>query len=88
MRRERGTFCLQEETLERLRAFSQKTGVPQSQVVDGLLTEGLEHLQRHWPVDVAGHEDVIRGIFANGKNRTGRRKSAKGRRKAKKVSFA
>jgi len=81
MRHERGTFYLQEETLERLRAFCEKSGISQSQVVDGLLIQGLEHLERDWPPDV-----LIRGVFADGKAQEGIKKAARSRSRSRKVS--
>ena len=83
MRHERGTYYLQEETMERLRAFSERSGIPQSKVVDRLLMQGLEHLERHWPGELP-----ISGAFSNGKAAAGIRKVAKGRRNSQKASMA
>ena len=74
MRHERGTFTLQEETLERLRAFAGRSGLSQSVIVDGLLIEGLEYLERHWPND-----KPLPGVFTKRTAEAGIRKAAKSR---------
>ena len=83
MRHERGTFCLQGETLERLRAFAEKSGLSQSMIVDGLLSQGLEHLERHWPPDM-----LNRGVFTGGKAQTGIEKALRSRRRSRKARSA
>ena len=48
MRKINGTFCIEKETLRRLQDFSKKTGIPQSQLVERIVLEGLIHLERRW----------------------------------------
>lgn len=48
MRKISGTFCIEETTLRRLQDFSKKSGIPQSQLVEHMVLEGLNHLERQW----------------------------------------
>ena len=48
MRKINGTFCIEKATLRRLQDFSKKTGIPQSQLVERIVLEGLNHLERRW----------------------------------------
>jgi hypothetical protein len=59
MRRDRGTYWLREDTMDRLRAFSERSGLTQSKLVDSLLSEGLDHLERNWPSELP-----VRGAFS------------------------
>lgn len=45
--------------MERLRAFCERSGITQSKLVDSLLREGLDHLERNWPGEVP-----VRGAFS------------------------
>jgi hypothetical protein len=48
MRKINGTFCIERTTLRRLQGFSKKSGIPQSQLVERMVLEGLNHLERRW----------------------------------------
>ena len=48
MRKVQGSFCLPRETLQRLQVFSKSTGIPQSVLVERMLTRGLDLLEAHW----------------------------------------
>ena len=48
MSQTRGTFYLQRVTLKRLQEFSKRTGMPQSALVDQIVSTGLQYLERKW----------------------------------------
>ncbi len=60
MRQAKGTFCLEEETLRRLQEFSRRTGIPQSAIVDKIVSTGLVHLENNWK----SADDVLDAGFA------------------------
>ena len=48
MRKVQGSFCLPRETLQRLQHFSKSSGIPQSVLVERMLSRGLDLLETHW----------------------------------------
>ena len=48
MAQARGTFYLQRVTLKRLQHFSKRSGMPQSTLVDQIISVGLQHLEKNW----------------------------------------
>jgi len=60
MRQAKGTFCLEEDTLRRLQEFSRRTGIPQSAIVDKIVSTGLVHLENNWK----SADDVLDAGFA------------------------
>jgi hypothetical protein len=70
MRKINGTFCIERTTLRRLQGFSKKSGIPQSQLVERMVVEGLNHLERRWQ----SPDDILHEAFdAIGKQKRRRR---------------
>jgi hypothetical protein len=58
------TLCLEDTTFKRLKTFSRRSGMPQSTLVEQMVSRGLSHLEKHWqPAD-----DVLDQAFS-GKSR-------------------
>lgn len=82
MRHDRGTYWLREDTKDRLRAFSERSGLTQSKLVDSLLREGLEHLERNWPSELP-----VRGAFSRSQIVSDIRKSSTKRKSPQKAAI-
>jgi hypothetical protein len=67
--RQAATFCLAHPTLKKLRAFARRSGIPQSALVESILSQGLRHLEKNW----RSTDDVLkRALAVNGKNPKGK----------------
>lgn len=59
----RNTFCLEKETARRLKEFSRRTGFSQSMLMDQMVSQSLDHLEKHWkPLEQVVTEALAQGV--------------------------